>query len=155
MNVLIRLGVALAFTLAIVMPQVAFADELTSSEMARLTTGTKNYYRALLSGDWDTLDKMTTRDFTIVGRDGKRISSGKIAGQVQGLKLSMRGFMGDLSVKSASVSGGVITELVELNATATRMMGENSGTVAKSSSQRLTWVKSAGGKWLLAKDVAV
>jgi hypothetical protein len=155
MNALVRLGVALAFALAIVTPQVASADALTPSQMATLTTGTKNYYRALASGDSDTLGKMTTPDFTIIGKDGKPISTGKIAGTVQAAKLDLRGIMSNVSVKSASVSGGVITEIVLLSAQATTMTGENPGTVTKSSSQRLTWVKSPSGKWLLAKDVVI
>jgi ketosteroid isomerase-like protein len=155
MNVLVRLGVAVAFALAIVTPQVASADELTPSQMATLTTGTKNYYRALASGDSDTLAKMTTPDFTIIGKDGKPISTGKVAGQVQAVKLDMRNFITNVNVKSASVSGGVVTEIVQLNGQATTMTGENSGTVTKSSTRRLTWVKSPSGKWLLSKDVVV
>jgi hypothetical protein len=155
MNVLVRLGVALAFALATVTPQLASADELTPSQMATLTTGTKSYYRALISGDSDTLAKMTTPDFTIIGKNGKPMSTGKIAGQVQAAKLDLRNFMGSVSIKTASVSGGVLTSTVQLNAQATTMTGENSSTVTKSSSQRLTWVKSPSGKWLLAKDVVM
>jgi hypothetical protein len=141
-----------AFALMLLTPLNASADPLSPDQMSSLTASTGAYFRALYKLDYPALTAMATPDFTII-KNGKPFG-GKLVDQIQTAKLTLNDVSGKLRIDSATSTGSTVTELVSLN-----IQGQVAGDAddatgrTSTSSHQLTWIKSASGKWLLAKDV--
>jgi hypothetical protein len=148
----VRIMTTIAFAMTLLTPLNASADPLSPAQMSSLSASTGAYFRALYKLDYPALTEMATPDFVIV-KNGKSFGS-KPADQIQTAKLTVNDVSGRIRIDSASSIGGTVTEVVSLN-----IQGQVAGDAndasgrTSTSSHQLTWIKSATGKWLLAKDV--
>jgi ketosteroid isomerase-like protein len=136
-------------------PLIASAQTLTPAQTSAVTAATTSYFKALWNGDHTALAAMTTPDYQRVGPDGKPLSDANLAAQVAKVQLHANNIAGSMKINSVTGTPTTITEVATITGTATQMTGgENSGPsrTTASSQHRLTWQKSASGKWLVAKD---
>jgi ketosteroid isomerase-like protein len=104
--------------------------------------------------DYAALKGMTTPGFQIVNKDGKPIGD-KVVAQLQTAKMTIGNVSGGIRVTSATMNGDTVTENVSMNAKGQSVGGSSATEVtgrSLSTQHVLTWTKSPGGKWLLAKD---
>jgi hypothetical protein len=147
-------SIALALSIAFA-PLIVSAQTLTPEQTSAVKAATTSYFKALWNGNHTALTAITTPDYQRLGPDGKPLSDANLATTVAKVQLHANDFAGNLKIDSVTGTPSTITEVATISGTATQLTGgENSGPTrtTATSQHRLTWQKSASGKWLVAKD---